>query len=201
MRNSYATTPSSKIQNSSSREANLKIALGLVPNVSQAGRNQAIAFLQPMLLAISFGVAGRFYGIDSHQCAEDALQEWWVFAIAVGFTGYDGQRPLWPFACQSLRYTTIHGALREQRRAHELAYAQTRPECDPTSLESLADQDTQQDLLLALAQLPPLQQEIIKQRFTHDATLKQIAETLGISRSRVFRQLRDALERLRGLLP
>jgi RNA polymerase sigma factor (sigma-70 family) len=196
MRTSPRTSPSAKVQNFSSREANLKIALGLVPNVSQAARNQAITFLQPTFLAVALAVARRFYGIDPNQCAEDALQEWWACAIGVGFPGYDGQRALWPFACQGVRYTTIHSAMREQRRAHEIAYAQTHPESDPTFVESLADQDTQKDLRVALAQLPPLQQEIIKQRFTDAATLTEIAENLGISRSRVFRQVRDALERL-----
>ena len=66
------------------------------------------------------------------------------------------------------------------------------PETDPTDREALR---------VALTTLAPRQRAVIVLRYFEDLTERQTAEALGIGVGTVKSQTRDALARLRGLVP
>ncbi|MFC6285740.1 SigE family RNA polymerase sigma factor [Nocardioides sp. GCM10027113] len=71
----------------------------------------------------------------------------------------------------------------------------------PDTAGQPADADAVHDLRAALARLAPRQRAVVVLRYYEDLTERQTAEVLGISVGTVKSQSRDALTRLRGLLP
>jgi RNA polymerase sigma-70 factor (sigma-E family) len=71
----------------------------------------------------------------------------------------------------------------------------------PDDLAVAPDSDARLDLAAALAQLPPRQRTVIVLRFFEDLTERQTADLMGIGVGTVKSQTRDALTRLRRLVP
>ncbi len=71
----------------------------------------------------------------------------------------------------------------------------------PDDRATTPDSDTRVDLAAALAQLPPRQRTVIVLRYFEDLTERQTADLMGIGVGTVKSQTRDALARLRRLVP
>lgn len=180
------------------KEALLRTALGLDKRANRADRNRAAALLQPHLFAVAFAVARRFPNIDAYDCALEAVQMWWCFAAAFAFTKYDPNRPLLPFAYQSLRYITIGLAKSKQRRSYEIVETQVIANVDGDPCDDAERRELNSALDLAIKRLPPHMQAAIRMRFEQEMLLREIGDILGVTALKIHRWIVEALATLKN---
>jgi RNA polymerase sigma factor (sigma-70 family) len=177
-------------------ETPLRIALRLERNATPADRNQAAAKLQPHLFAVALGVASRFRNIDAYDCALDAVQVWWCFAAAFAFAKYDPKRPLWPYACQSLRYITSRQAKKRRRCSCGTAEVPDDAGTDTDPYDAAERSEFSTAAGSAIKRLPPHMQAAMQMRFHQEMLLREIAVLLGVPTVKVHRWIEEALATL-----
>jgi RNA polymerase sigma-70 factor (ECF subfamily) len=86
-----------------------------------------------------------------------------------------------------------------RRYIEDLPEAIETPEVDsvPSSDPALETSDLAQDIRKALAEMPPVERDVLVLRFFREMTFEQVAQRTGISKSEVERVLRSAIERIR----
>ena len=136
------------------------------------------------LLRTAYLLAGN------HQDAEDLVQAALVKAVPKWGTVREHE--------QYVRRILLHESVsRWRRRRWRETSAESLPEVPAQGL----DVDTRLALRQAMAQLAPRQRAVVVLRYFDDLTEVQTAEVLGVSVGTVKSQARDALGRLRTLVP
>ena len=92
--------------------------------------------------------------------------------------------------------------LRKEKRMTVLTetQSQTQESPHPTPSEVVETRETTSDVLKRLSELPPNQQEVLRLKFQHDLSYKQIAEVTGLSVSNVGFLIHTGLKSLRNML-
>ena len=127
----------------------------------------------------------------NHHDAEDLVQTALVKAVPAWgrITGDPG-----PYVRRTLVRENISRWRRRRWREVNVERLPERSAVDP-------DPSGRMELAAALAQLAPRQRAVVVLRFYEDLTERETAELLGVSIGTVKSQARDALARLRVLLP
>ena len=155
------------------------------PERGQAGFEEFVAARRQALLRTAYLLTG------SHEDAEDLVQVALVKAVPHWSGIADHPEPY------VRRILARESVSRWRRRRWRELSTDTLPERsaaapDPTDRAALHE---------ALAMLAPRQRAVIVLRYFDDLSERQTAEALGIGVGTVKSQTRDALARLRGLLP
>ena len=120
--------------------------------------------------------------------ARDVLQETSV-ALLRKFADYDPARPFLAWAYRFAYLEVLKQRERNQRGSRHLSrelverLAREREQYEPVLLERL------QALELCLRELPPADQELIRQRYQGQADIEELARQAGTSRRTLFREL------------
>jgi len=133
--------------------------------------------------------------------AEDAFQEVCLHLIR-GIHQFDESRPFEPYLMRSVVHAAIN-LTRRERNWVPLDQAMKRLEALLTQpdVESLAETSQHRDdILSALAQLPPRQRAVIVLRYYLGMSEKEIAETLAAAPGTIKWHLNAARDRMRRLL-
>jgi RNA polymerase sigma-70 factor (sigma-E family) len=126
----------------------------------------------------------------SHQDAEDLVQT----ALLKAVPGWGRVREHEPY----VRRILVHESVSRWRRRR---WRETSTDSLPELAAGSADADDRLVLRQALARLAPRQRAVIVLRYFDDLTEAQTADVLGVSVGTVKSQSRDALGRLRTLVP
>ena len=126
----------------------------------------------------------------SHQDAEDLVQTALVKVVPM----WAGLRDHEPY----VRRVMVHESVSRWRRRR---WRETSTERLPDLAAEDRDIDSRLVLRRALAELAPRQRAVIVLRYFDDLTEAQTADALGIAVGTVKSQARDALARLRTLVP
>ena len=78
--------------------------------------------------------------------------------------------------------------------------SQTCPSPDPTPPQAAETRETRGEVLRRLAELPPNQQEVLRLKFQHEMSYKQIAEVTGLSTGNVGFLIHTGIKALRKML-
>lgn len=158
-----------------------------MPDPTRAGFEEWVTARRPALLRTAYLLTG-----DAHD-AEDLVQTSLVKVV-----------PHWSRVAHDpeayvRRVLVTANTSRWRRRRWREVHTDAVPEPDRTA----ASPATEEQLVLrdALARLAPRQRAVVVLRFYEDLTERQTAELLGIAVGTVKSQARDALARLRVLLP
>jgi RNA polymerase sigma factor (sigma-70 family) len=179
------------------KESLLRTLIGLQPAASESHRNQAAVQLQSIFLPLAEAVARRFPGIDAHDCAAEAVQEWWCQTASIRLT-YDPAQPLFQYAAQSLRYITIDLAKRRQRWSPEVTETPDLAGLDGDPREIVERREFTIKSHMAIKNLSACVQAAITMRFEQEISYIDIAAALGVSAARVYRWIQDALPKLQN---
>lgn len=156
-----------------------------MPEPTRAGFEEWVAARRPALMRTAFLLSG-----DAHD-AEDLVQTALVKVV-----------PHWarvasdpePYVRRALVTTNVSRWRRRRWREVHTEAVPDEPGVAPATDERL-------EMGRALAQLAPGQRAVVVLRYYEDLTERQTAELLGVSVGTVKSQARDALARLRLLLP
>lgn len=178
-------------------EPDLRTALQLPGGrPGRRARDDAAARLYPLMLDECFGAAVRAGARAPNDVAENSVSVWWVGAPAVART-YLPDRPLVPYARQSLRYVAIGVTLR-QPRAHasidDLPLVGGREE-DPAAVAERRDLLASVDV--ALTSLPDRYQAVLVMWFRDGLSAPEIALALKVAQATVYVWIHRALAILR----
>lgn len=97
-----------------------------------------------------------------------------------------------------LRKVLAHEATSRWRRRR---WRETSTDAPPEDAQPAVDHAVREDLRRALMSLAPRQRAVIVLRYYDDLTEVETAKALGVSVGTVKSQARDALARLRGIVP
>jgi RNA polymerase sigma-70 factor (ECF subfamily) len=146
-----------------------------------------------------------FLVTHDHAMAEDVVQDAFVrFFQRAGY--FDASRPFEPYFLRSVVNVALNALQRESKLQHA-----DFAEADISALAALLDRAAsveeqaeyhalKQQILEALAQLPPRQRAVIVQRYYLDMTEKEMSEALDTPPGTVKWLLSAARARLRSLL-
>jgi RNA polymerase sigma-70 factor (sigma-E family) len=151
----------------------------------QASFEEYVAARRPALLRTAYLLTG-----NAHD-AEDLVQAALLKAVPHWHRIAAGPEPY-------LRKVLAHEATSRWRRRR---WRETTTDTPPEQAEAVSDHDTREDLRRALMALAPRQRAVIVLRYYDDLTEAETARALGISVGTVKSQARDALARLRGIVP
>jgi RNA polymerase sigma-70 factor, ECF subfamily len=132
--------------------------------------------------------------LRDHHRAEDALQETFVRALEKGTDVDPDHLRGWLFT------VAYHQAMLVRRRERGQAEALPElaaPDADPGELAGRSDDARR--LRQLLGQLPPAQQEVIRQRVYEGKRFRDIAEALGCPLNTALARMHEGLKRLRLL--
>ena len=151
---------------------------------SERDFEEFVAARSPALLRTAYLLTGN------HQDAEDLVQA----ALLKAVPKWGRVREHEPY----VRRILLHESVSRWRRRR---WRETSTESLPELPAQAADVDTRLALRLAMGHLAPRQRAVVVLRYFDDLTEVQTAELLGISVGTVKSQTRDALARLRTLVP
>ncbi|MEW4566705.1 sigma-70 family RNA polymerase sigma factor [Tautonia sp. JC769] len=134
---------------------------------------------------------------DPHQ-AHDAFQATFLKAIERGHTASAETFRGWLFRVATREAIALRRDSRRRRRHEQgIAWLRHAPDATPTAREDPLVRDEQIEAVrAALAELPPLDQAIIRARMFGDRTFAQIAEEQHLPLGTVLTRMRRALKRL-----
>jgi len=158
-------------------------------DLAQDGFNAFVAARYPALVRWATVLTG-----DHHE-AEDLLQGALVKAVAVWARIAENPEPY-------VRRIVVNDNISRWRRHR----GRTVPTADPWSRGEVQaargdDPDTRLDVETALAMLAPRQRTVLVLRYLEDLTERETAALMGVSVGTVKSHSRDALARLRSLVP
>lgn len=138
----------------------------------------------------------------NRQLAEDLVQETFLRLLA-NISQYRYPRPFRPWL-----YTIAHNLLRDHFKRADTQRTGTVPDDEldqwqsklPTPDTAVATQETEQQIIIALQQLPLRQKETILLRYVEDLSLREISEILKIPVGTVKSRLSLGLKQLRTIM-
>jgi RNA polymerase sigma-70 factor, ECF subfamily len=157
---------------------------------AQSGSQEALAGLYEAHWPRAHRAA--YLVVHDSAAAEDIAQEAFLAAIDA-LDRFDRRRPFGPWLHRIVVNRAIDWARREALRRGESDAADEPAASPPT--EAIGE-----DLMAALAQLPPDQRAAVVLRYLLDYTPGEVAAMLELPRGTVNSRLRRALDRLGGLL-
>jgi RNA polymerase sigma-70 factor, ECF subfamily len=122
--------------------------------------------------------------------AEDVAQEAFLAAVRA-LERFDERRPFGPW----LHRIVVNRAIDWTRARSVRREVHAINQADAAS-EDAYDEGRAEELVLALAELPPEHRAVIVMRYLHDLTPGQIARALGLPRGTVNSRLRRGLDKL-----
>ena len=156
-----------------------------MPEPTRAGFEEWVAARRPALMRTAYLLTG-----DPHD-AEDLVQTSLVKVVPVwGRVAGDPEA----YVRRVLVTTNVSRWRRRRWREVHTDAVPERVAAAPPTDEGLALRD-------AMAKLPPRQRAVVVLRYYEDLTERQTADVLGVAVGTVKSQARDALARLRQLLP
>ncbi len=128
--------------------------------------------------------------------ARDVVQDTFVKLMAEPPAGLDGHAVEWLFTVCRHRALDV---LRKERRVQPLADVEAWPasSAEPLPGRALECDEARVSALELIGRLPPNQQEVIRLKFQHGFSYKEIARITGLSVSNVGFLIHTAVSRLR----
>lgn len=128
--------------------------------------------------------------------ARDVVQDTFAKLLVEPRPAIDGHAVEWLFTVCRHRAFDL---LRKENRLRPFPDGETANlvSTDPPPGQSLEQEETQTSLLALIARLPPNQQEVVRLRFQHGFSYKEIAGITGLSVSNVGFLIHTAVARLR----
>ncbi|HEX4542443.1 MAG TPA: RNA polymerase sigma factor [Candidatus Acidoferrum sp.] len=146
------------------------------------------------------------YITGSKERAEDFFQETWIRVLERGHQ-YDGRSKFeaWLFAIarhlvidwQRSKKAQSLDTLTDPEQEHPLQLAD---EHDPSPLQQVLSQESQEDVHASLERIPAIYREVLVLRFQEELQLEEMAGVLSIPVSTVKSRLYRGLDALRGAL-
>ena len=146
------------------------------------------------------------YITGNKERAEDFFQETWIRVLERGHQ-YDGKYKFeaWLFAIarhlvidwQRSKKAQSLDTLTDPEREHPLQIAD---EHDPSPLQQVLSQESQEDVHASLERIPAIYREVLVLRFQEELQLEEMAGVLSIPVSTVKSRLYRGLDALRGAL-
>jgi RNA polymerase sigma factor (sigma-70 family) len=131
-----------------------------------------------------------FFRVKNWHDAEDLVSEAYI-----GLLTFEGALTT-PGDVENLLKWNLNNRIKDWMRSARVRYE--FPE-DPHDLEQRQTIEIPQHLYEYLESLPPYLANVVSGRIVHGATVREVADTLGISPYQVRRQTRVAVEHLRAL--
>ncbi len=139
---------------------------------------------------------------ENRQLAEDLVQETFLRLLA-SINQYKYPRPFRPWL-----YTIAHNLLRDHFKRADTQRTGTLPDDEldqwqsklPEPDTAVVTQETEQQIITALQQLPSQQKETILLRYVEDLSLQEISEILNIPVGTVKSRLSLGLKQLRAIM-
>lgn len=139
---------------------------------------------------------------ENRQLAEDLVQETFLRLLA-NIAQYRYPRPFRPWL-----YTIAHNLLRDHFKRADTQRTGTMPDDEldqwqsklPEPDTAVATQETEQQIIIAIQQLPQHQKETILLRYVEDLSLREISDVLKIPLGTVKSRLSLGLKQLRAIM-
>ena len=139
---------------------------------------------------------------ENRQLAEDLVQETFL-RLLTNIAQYRYPRPFRPWL-----YTIAHNLLRDHFKQADTQRTGTLPDDEldqwqgdlPVPDTAISIQETQQQIITALQQLPLHQKETVLLRYVEDLSLREISDILNIPVGTVKSRLSLGLKRLRQIM-
>ena len=140
--------------------------------------------------------------VKDRETAQDLVQETFLRLLA-SIAQYKYPRPFRPWL-----YTIAHNLLRDHFKRADTQRTGTVPDDEldqwqsklPTPDTAVATQETEQQIIIAIQQLPQHQKETILLRYVEDLSLREISDVLKIPLGTVKSRLSLGLKQLRAIM-